>query len=188
LWKVDARTTPQALLEGAKAIGPELASTTRNGLRAYLYYENKGLMIDKNGNAIARLNGEEMLAAALGFQPTQATDYYNLLADKHQRAQVIDGLSQLIYKLQRERIMAANRGDMETFNKKSSDIQICWPKNAGDLYDVQQKIRKDYFPFDTEFQSMLSEFAHRNYHSDGSTNPFTVTSPSGSNPQVPYGR
>jgi len=188
LWKVDARTTPQMLLEGAKAIGPELASTTRNGLRAYLYYQNKGLMIDKNGNAVARLNGEEMLATALGFQPTQAQDYYTLLADKHQRAQIINGLSELIYKLQRERVMAANRGDMETFNKKSRDIQLCWPKNAGDLHDVEMKIKKDYFPFDTEFQSMLSEFAHRNYHADGSTNPFTVTSPPGSNPQVPYGR
>lgn len=179
LWQAGAMETPDAVLEGVGAIAVEEISTLRNATRAYLYYQNSGVMINSKGTPIAKLDKGEMLAQALGFQSSQALDTYNLIAEKSARSQALNEIADLMYKLQREEIQATLRKDYETAEKKRKARTFLVPKNAGDAIEVQRRIKDHLYPGDTEFQHLMGEYLMKGF-SPQNSNPFTVTGKPGS--------
>lgn len=179
LWRAGALETPEAVLEGLGKIATEEISTLRNATRAYLYYQNNGVMSNGKGTPIAQLNNQEILGQALGFQPSQAVDVYSLIQEKTARSDALNQVAELVYKLQREQIMAAQRKDYKTVEDKQKAIGFLMPKNAGDFAQVERRIKDHLYPGDTEFQHLMGQYLLEGFH-PGTSNPFVVTSKPGS--------
>jgi hypothetical protein len=179
--------TPEAVLKGLGKIAQEEISTLRNATKAYHYYKDLGLMTNSKGTPIAQLNNQEILAQALGFQPSQAVDVYALIKEKTARSEALNETAAMIYKYQREQIMAAKRGDTQAVQDAQDKIGYLMPKNAGDFAEVERRIKDHLYPGDTEFQHLMGQYLLDGFHPQwsitnqkGTSDPFVTTSKPGS--------
>lgn len=158
LWRKDPDLTLRDVLEGLGTMGSEQVASLRNWTKAYLYMQHQGKMLDRNGVAIAQLNGGELLWQALGFQPTAAVDVNNLIKSKHDHAKAIDDIAHQVLRVQRDIITDLNTGNFKRAEERKKLLQALLPDNAGDLMEVQTRVRDRLFPYDTEMQKLLGDY------------------------------
>ena len=154
----DPDLSAQDVLKGLARISTEQVASLRNVTKAYLYHTHSGKMLDGKGVAIAQLSGPEMVAQALGFQPTAAVDVSNMIKSKKQHTEAMNDLADLIFKVQKDILTARLRGDDKYADEQHKLLQALWPENSGDLFEVQRKVRDRLFPYDTEFQKQLGDY------------------------------
>jgi hypothetical protein len=173
MWK-DPNRSGQDVLEGLAQLTTEQVATLRNAAKAYLYTIHQGKMLDKNGVAVGKVNSNEILAQALGFQPTMAMDVHNLIQAKKDHNEALDDIARLIMKVQRDIMTARLRGDHKYAEEQHKLLTALWPENAGDVQAVRTRIRDRLYPYDSEFQKLLGEYMWKGQTYD---QPMVVTQP-----------
>jgi hypothetical protein len=159
LWIKNPDLTGQDVAEGLATMGLEQVSSLRNATKAYLYYQHQGKVISaSSGTKMAEVNMNEMLWQALGFSPLVQQDVFRLIQSKKHHNEAMDDLAKQILRTQRELIGALQRNDMELAGRKKKLLQALFPDNAGDMFDVQRRVRERLAPHDTEFQKLLGEY------------------------------
>jgi hypothetical protein len=158
LWHKDPELSSKDIMYGLARMTTEQVSTLRNAAKAYLYSQHANKMIDTKGVAIAQLSPNEVLAQALGFQPTAAVDVNNLIRSKRDHNQAIGDIADLVFKVQKDIITARMRGDHQYADEQHKLLQALWPANAGDMMEVQRRVRERLYPYDTEFQKLLGDY------------------------------
>lgn len=158
LWHRDPELSAEDVLRGLARMTTEMASSTRNVTKAYLYHQHANKMLDAKGVATAQLTGPEVVAQALGFQPGAAVDVHNLIRSKRDHTEAIKGVAELVYKVQKDIMSARMRGDHAYADEQHKLLQALWPENAGDMLEVQRMVRDRLYPYDTDFQRLLGEY------------------------------
>lgn len=158
LWWKDPELTGQDILEGLSKMGVEQVATLRNASKAYLYMQHQGKMLDRQGVPLGRMNKNELLAQALGFQPTVAVDLNAMIKSKQDHGKALDDIAKLIMRVQKDIVTDLNSGNTARAEEQKKLLQALWPDNSGDMFDVQRRIRDRLFPYDTEMQKLLGEY------------------------------
>lgn len=173
LWWKDPELTGADVLQGLKLITTEQVASLRNASKAYLFHQHADKLLDKNGVAIAQLTPTEVLAQALGFQPTAMVDVSSLIRSKKDHTEALTDIASTIYKVQKQIMDARARGDHAYADEQHKLLQVLWPTNAGDMMEVQRIVRDRLYPYDTEFQKLMGDYLWK-----GQTyqRPLTVTS------------
>lgn len=150
--------TARDVLEGLSHISTEQISTLRNVTKAYLYHTHADKMVDAKGINVAQLTPNEVLAQALGFQPTAAVDVNDAINSKKAHEQALKDIADHIIKVQKDIMTARLRGDHQYADHQHALLQALWPDNSGDLWEVQRLIREHIYPYDTEMQRLGGEY------------------------------
>jgi hypothetical protein len=150
--------TARDVLEGLAHITTEQVSTLRNATKAYLYYTHADKMVDAKGVNVAQLTPTEVLAQALGFQPTAAVDVNDMIKSKKDHETALKDIADHITKVQKNIMTARLRGDHEYADHQHALLQALWPDNSGDLWEVQRLIRERIYPYDNEMQRLGGEY------------------------------
>ncbi len=193
LWQVGRYTAPEAILKGAQRLTAEEIASLRNATRAYLYYSNLGVMTDNRmSKPVAQLTNPEILATAIGFQPSAALDTYQMQADRADINESLREIANLVNKHQYQAMLAAKRGDMKAYNEELDTIALFLSNMPiGDAMQVEQMLKDTIFPADTKFHKLLGEYVMDYYRPDR-TRPIITTAPAGSltdyTPEAPNGR
>lgn len=175
LWWKQPDLSPRDILEGLSTAATAQISTLRNATKAYIYYTNEGKMVDKKGNAIGNVNQSEMLAQALGFQPSVAIDVYAMYKSKKDHDTTMRELGDTIYSVQKDIIFQLQKGTedgRERAAQKKKLLQALWPDNGGDMEQVQRYIKDKLYPYDDQFQKLIADHLYKDFNYE---QPLTVT-------------
>lgn len=152
----DAVTPELIMSELGKA--PEVVASFSNALRAYTYMQNEGIVTSKYGTPIARINAKENLAAFLGIQSVQVSEYYESVKDVKRLERDLAELAVHIRQLQLREIDAVIKGD----DKLASDIEkLRWammPRDLGHREIVNRILREKLWPGDTQSDKIRRQF------------------------------
>jgi hypothetical protein len=110
----------------------------------------------------------------LGFQPTAAVDVHNLITSKKKHSEALDEIARLVFKVQQEIITAQLNGDSKRAEEQRKLLMALWPKNVGDLQEVQRRVRDRLYPYNTEFQKLLGDYMWKGHTYE---QPLVVTQP-----------
>lgn len=150
--------TGRDVLEGLSHMTTEQVASLRNVTRAYLYHTHEDKIVSAKGVNVAQLTPAEVLAQAVGFQPTAAVDVNDAIKSKKDHTDAMKNIADLITKVQKNIMTARLRGDHEYADHQHQLLQALWPDNAGDLWEVQRFIRERIYPYDTEMQRLGGEY------------------------------
>jgi len=174
LWKRDPDLTAEDVLRGFARMTTEQVASLRNVSKAYLFHLHSNKLLDKNGIPIAQLTPPEVLAQALGFQPTVMADVSNLIRSKKDHSEALQDVANLIFKVQRQIMDARARGDHAYADEQHKLLQALWPTNIGDFTEVQRIVRDRLFPYDNEFQKLLGDYVFKGHNYE---RPTVITTP-----------
>lgn len=172
LWMQDPDLTAKDVLLGLGRASAEQVSTLRNAAKAYLFYQHHNKMLNSKGLPMAQLTPGEVLAQALGFQPSASFDVYNLIKSKKDHSEALNDIASLIYKVQQDIVTARARGDHAYADEQHKLLVALMPENTGDLLEVQRIVRDKLFPHDTQFQKLLGDYLYKGQTYE---QPFTAT-------------
>lgn len=174
LWWKDPDLSAKDVMEGLSKMGTEQVTSLRNATKAYLYMQHQGKLVDSKGVSVAELTTPEILAQALGFQPTAAVDVSLLIQSKAAHSEAIKDIADQVYKVQKQIMEARLRGDHTYADEQHKLLQVLWPDNMGDVWEVQRIVRDKLYPHDTRMQKLMADYVMK-----GSTykQPLTVTTP-----------
>ncbi len=161
LFMRDPDKSVEDVLLGLGRMTTEMASSLSNAAKAYLYLQHGNKLIDRNGVAVAQLTTPEVVAQALGFQPTAAVDVHSLIVSKRDHANAMKSIAEQVYKVQKDIMTARMRGDHAYADEQHKLLQALWPENTGDLMEVQRYVRDRLYPYDNDFQRLLGEYLYK---------------------------
>jgi hypothetical protein len=174
LWMRDPDLSSKDILSGLARITTEQVSTLRNGAKAYLYYQHQNKLIDSKGVTTAQLTTPEVLAQALGFQPSVSVDVSNLIKTKADHTEALKDIAGLIFKVQKDIMTARVKGDHAYADEQHKLLLALWPVNAGDLFEVQRMVRDRLYPYDSDMEKLLGQYVWKGHTYN---QPVTVTTP-----------
>jgi hypothetical protein len=174
LWKKQPTVTLDDIGRGALEVFSAQVSSTRNLTKAYYVAQGNNVLRNTKGQPIVELSTPEIWAQAIGLAPTAAYDYYQLLDSKRAYFRALDGVAEMIFDTQKKILQARAADDPDRVRKLEAALQLMWPQNHGDYMHVKAKVTKNLFPYDTEFQRLLTEHATKPGHYE---KPLATTSP-----------
>jgi hypothetical protein len=158
LWYKNPNLDTKAVLDGLGRMTTEQVATLRNASKAYLFHMHGNKFLDKRGQPMAQLSTPEILAQAIGVQPTATVDVYNMLDSKKKHTEAIIGIAELMYQVQKDIMVARAKGDHEYADKQHKLLQALYPENTGDAMEVMRHIREKLYPYDTAYQKLLGQY------------------------------
>ncbi len=158
LWWRDPELSGEDIMRGLAAVGLEQMSTTRNLSKAYLYNLHSNKLMSAKGVPMAQLTGPEVVAQALGFQPTAALDLSQMIKSKKDHDEALAGIADLIYSTQKTIMQARLEGNDTYADEQHKLLQVLWPENAGDMMEVRRRIVDKLYPHDTMMKKMLGDY------------------------------
>lgn len=149
--------TPELVMDTLSKF-PEVVASYSNALKAYTYMQKQGVVTDKEGTAIARINKLENLAAFIGLSSVQIQEYYETVKDSQHLYKTLNELAKQVYSLQMRERDAIEKGD----TKLAADLeQLRWVMldidPAHRRYVVKQ-LRDKLWPGDTKSDQIRRKF------------------------------
>ena len=157
------KLTPELTMDALSKF-PEIFSGYSNALKAYLIWQNEGLVTSKDGTPVARINSKENLAALFGMPSVAVQEYYMNVQDSVFLKRTLGELAKEIHSIQLREWQAQLDGNEELELELRQLRSAMMPKNEDSTVNVAHTrivnkiLREDIWPGDTASQKVKREF------------------------------